>query len=333
MAESPPLKPPTGADRATLVPKPDEAAPTQLEQSIANADEMIGYAARYGVNIPTEALQTITAAKEAYKNGSLGAAEEAKFYTAFNDISKAIAPVTPASLDACLNERATTYKAWPWSKPISLSYAKAAVRRYHRTAFIALIVLLATQVYWVIGATLVSSIPQLNPRQGQISRENDRASAKPLPSIGPLQSSPTPTDAEAQSNQPETATPSPYTSPLQSSPATTDAEAQSNEPETANDGNGIENGAPRHSSIASRGLERSVAMATGLVGQDYSRARNGYGQFAVEGWDQCAVRSHCFADLRFATALRLGRRDGLRHAKFDLLDKRPHVQTGARSRV
>ena len=305
MAESPPLKPPTGADRATLVPKPDEAAPTQLEQSIANADEMIGYAARYGVNIPTEALQTITAAKEAYKNGSLGAAEEAKFYTAFNDISKAIAPVTPASLDACLNERATTYKAWPWSKPISLSYAKAAVRRYHRTAFIALIVLLATQVYWVIGATLVSSIPQLNPRQGQISRENDRASAKPLPSIGPLQSSPTPTDAEAQSN----------------------------EPETANDGNGIENGAPRHSSIASRGLERSVAMATGLVGQDYSRARNGYGQFAVEGWDQCAVRSHCFADLRFATALRLGRRDGLRHAKFDLLDKRPHVQTGARSRV
>jgi hypothetical protein len=142
---------------------------------------MIGYASRFGVNIPTEALQTIMAAKEAYKNGSLGAADEAKFYTSFNDISKAIAPVTPASLDACLNERATTYKAWPWSKAIPLSYAKVAVRHYHRTAFIALMALLAMQVYWVVGATLVSSIPQLNPQQSQSSRENDRGSAKPSP--------------------------------------------------------------------------------------------------------------------------------------------------------
>lgn len=182
-------------------PLPQAPEPTQLEESIAAADMMIGYAARYGVNVPTDAIQIITKAKESCKKGLLKAEQEAKFYGAFNEISKAIAPVTPASLEACLDESAVAYKRWPWSTATLMSHAKVAVRRYHRRAFIALIALLITQVYWAIGATLISSIPELNQKE-QTSQENSRTAPKPSPPANPdALSAGTDENAETEENE------------------------------------------------------------------------------------------------------------------------------------
>jgi len=154
---------------------------------------MIGYAARYAVTIPTEAIRTVTTVKEACGKGTVTAEQEANFYGAFNEISKAIAPVTPASLDACLTEFKVKSKWWRGSNEATgMTYAKLAVQRSHRLAFIALIVLLVVQVYWVIGATLVSSIPELNRKESQPPfADSARTSPAPSPWATPAPSTST----------------------------------------------------------------------------------------------------------------------------------------------
>jgi hypothetical protein len=189
--------------------------PTRLEQSILAADQMIGYAARYAVNIPAEAIHTVTAIKEACGKGAVGAEQEANFYSAFNTISAAIAPVTPASLDACLTEIKVKPKWWQGPDDVAgMTYAKLAVYHYRRLAFAALIVLLVIQVYWVIGATLVSSIPQLNRKEGQSPPANSATTSSASTSTTAV----TPSPATA-------AQPSPATAPADAAAAASAAAA------------------------------------------------------------------------------------------------------------
>ena len=73
-----------------------------------------------------------------------------------------------------------------------MTYAKLAVYHYRRMAFVALIALLVIQVYWVIGATLVSSIPQLNRKDGQSPPANSATTSPATsPPTAPSPSPPT----------------------------------------------------------------------------------------------------------------------------------------------
>jgi hypothetical protein len=140
-----------------------ESAPPAEEY--ADADLLVGYLMREGVPIKPEVLMGL-ARGSAPDAGGLTDQEKSIFYGAYSELAKLASPVTAESLRACSDERAGTWKKWPWSTPQQLSLAERAVQRHHTWAFVALIVLLIVQIYWLIGASLISGIKQQNNDTG-----------------------------------------------------------------------------------------------------------------------------------------------------------------------
>jgi hypothetical protein len=113
---------------------------------------------RGGATIKPETLTAIESAQDAHANNSLAAEARTQFLMAYGELAKLAAPVTAESLRACSNECATPWKRWHWSVAKPYSEAERAVLRHHTWGSVALIVLLLVQIYWLIGATLISGI-------------------------------------------------------------------------------------------------------------------------------------------------------------------------------
>jgi hypothetical protein len=127
---------------------------TTLAPACSDAGLLIMHLMRAGVTVTPETLAAIEDAQAA----DATADARTKFLMAYGELAKLAAPVTAESLRACSNECATPWKRWPWSTAKPFSQAERAVLRHHTWGSVALIVLLLVQIYWLIGATLISGI-------------------------------------------------------------------------------------------------------------------------------------------------------------------------------
>ncbi|MBC7684826.1 MAG: hypothetical protein H7176_06310 [Bdellovibrionales bacterium] len=116
-----------------------------LAEAIRDAHLVLAHAARAGVALHAEVIQTIVDIGALAATEQIDNAQEAKFWGVWNQLSKAVSPLTIASL------RANTVVD-PGGRFFGpRTQARKAELRYRTYAIVALIVLLITQAYWLFG--------------------------------------------------------------------------------------------------------------------------------------------------------------------------------------
>ena len=128
---------------------------------LKDAELLIAYVVRSGLATDQALIDTIIEARGKIAAGTLTPAEESAFYLAVNTLAAKLAPVSAESLRACSTEFGVTKKSLWMREPYKCSRARLAVRNQRRWALFALALLLITQIYWLIGSSLVSHIPAL----------------------------------------------------------------------------------------------------------------------------------------------------------------------------
>lgn len=152
---TPPAAPCTGAD--------DEASKHDLfVESVDNAELLLGYVNRNGIDVDSKVVVAVTAARDLVREAKHDPAQEQALYEAYRTLAKLVAPVSVASLRDSLDVFGLLRKRWGFfGERVRCSLATIACRRQKAWAFVALILLVLVQSYWVVGNNLVESIPNL----------------------------------------------------------------------------------------------------------------------------------------------------------------------------
>lgn len=138
--------------------------PNALEQAIADAELLINYAGRFGVDVEYKVLRAIARARELFNRGQLRGEVAADFYQKFIALSKAVCPVTVRSLRSCIIEQES--RTWIFLR-CKETPADQALNRHRRWGFAGLLFLTVIQTYWVIGSFLTTNLPILSDDEKQ----------------------------------------------------------------------------------------------------------------------------------------------------------------------
>ena len=146
---------------------------TSLAPACSDAELLVTYLMREGITIKPETLKAIEQGQATDPAHPLTADAKTNFFAAYSELAKLAAPVSAESLRACSDDCGTPWKRWPWSVPRKVSQAERAVLRHHAWASIALALLLVVQIYWLIGATLISGIKRqdVHPDQSAVTTQ------------------------------------------------------------------------------------------------------------------------------------------------------------------
>lgn len=137
-----------------------------LTEPVRNAQMLLSYAAEAGIDLLPETIEAIVRMRHCCENGQLPeelATLETRFVQATETLAKAVSPVTVMSLRASYDKRPDLsltgrFRTLLWQSPSQVSLAVLSVRRFRFWAFVALVLLLFVQIYWVIGSSLTSDV-------------------------------------------------------------------------------------------------------------------------------------------------------------------------------
>lgn len=137
-----------------------------LTEPVRNAQMLLSYAAEAGIDLLPETIEAIVRMRHCCENGQLPeelATLETRFVQATETLAKAVSPVTVMSLRASYDKRPDLsltgrFRTLLWQSPSQVSLAALSVRRFRFWAFVALVLLLFVQIYWVIGSSLTSDV-------------------------------------------------------------------------------------------------------------------------------------------------------------------------------
>lgn len=161
---------------------------TSLDPACSDARLLVTYLMREGVTVTPETLAAIESAQGADATLPLNPDAKLKLLMAYSEVAKLASPVSAQSLRDCSDDFPTLWKRWPWSDPRKVSQADKAVLRHHTWGSVALAVLLVVQIYWLIGATLVSGIKRQDQHpSGEQSTATAQASPTPVELKTPAQ--------------------------------------------------------------------------------------------------------------------------------------------------
>jgi hypothetical protein len=147
----------------------DSSTVPQLPDAISDAQLLLSYAARHGIALPDELVKTIVKSK-AYLTANPTPDEEAEFWQKLTALTKAVDPVSVESLRASAKQLPDE-SLWNrigvriGGEAKTITYAGSAVRRFRVWTLLALIVLLVSQIFWVVGHTVVKETGTLLERQ------------------------------------------------------------------------------------------------------------------------------------------------------------------------
>lgn len=152
-----------------------------LARAIHDAHLMLSYAAENGIALDESHVRTLVESENL-----LGADHEAgstelqdrlvHFWTTYDEVVRAMSPVTPASLAASL-ETSGRGGGWigklldQWLGPQNRTRAHASIAKYSWISLLVLFFLLAVQVYWVIGSRLEAQSTQLIAQSEELSKQ------------------------------------------------------------------------------------------------------------------------------------------------------------------
>ena len=142
-------------------------------EAAKDAKLLLAYAARNGIDLDADIVTSITRSVAAIRDRSLTPEEEADFWLQFNALSKQVEPVNVSSLRATVDWHGEPVGLrWPGGKGRrKLSLAGLEIRRYRFWAVFALVLLLFTQIYFLIGSAIVENISTLPTKINELKVE------------------------------------------------------------------------------------------------------------------------------------------------------------------
>jgi hypothetical protein len=145
-----------GQGNAIPPQKAEKSPPSALEELLEDAELLAGYATRYGVSNVLDASLTVARARKWFSERALlDDAEKQQLCAAFRTLAEAVAPVTPASIQASLKRYG--HPVGLFRKQKSLSTIEITRRWYYAIA--ACIILFVFQALWTVGSNLLSALP------------------------------------------------------------------------------------------------------------------------------------------------------------------------------
>ncbi len=139
-----------------------------LQNAVLDAERLLAYSSEFGIEINEKHIRTLVDAKVFEKNNSWTAKAEADFWISFRILSKNIQPVSVDSIRASSEpvKVSNNFLSKIFTKKRSL--VRRSVKWYTGFALIAMIIMIALQVYSIIGTDLLSKVNYGNARMLEI---------------------------------------------------------------------------------------------------------------------------------------------------------------------
>ncbi len=136
-----------------------------LRDALVDAEILLSHASEYGISIDPKYIKAIVTAKKNEQSGDWFEEEEIDFWIAFQTLSKAILPVSIDSLRAAsVPKDQRISKINKFLGRTKKSLVERSVSFYRRFALIAMLIMLALQIYSLIGTALLAKYNSDNTR-------------------------------------------------------------------------------------------------------------------------------------------------------------------------
>ena len=136
----------------------------ELSDALKKTFKMLDYSTHRGIKLTSDDIANVVVAERALRDNNITDAQEVAFWSSASAISKAIAPVTIESLNASLPQRS----GWR-----GRSLAASAASRYRVLTVLTLAALLLFQIYWLVGATVITDLKEIRTRLEKFGLEYD----------------------------------------------------------------------------------------------------------------------------------------------------------------
>jgi hypothetical protein len=136
-----------------------------LSDAIKKTFKMLDYSTHRGIKLTSDDITNVVVAERALRGNNITDAQEVAFWESASAISKAISPVTIESLDASLPQT---------DGRRGKSLAASAASKYRVLTVLALAALLLFQIYWLVGATVITDLKEIRTRLEKLGPEYDR---------------------------------------------------------------------------------------------------------------------------------------------------------------
>ena len=147
--------------------EPTPQANPVLRRAIAEADLLLAYAAENGIELDDGVLATIVGARQLpdVAADATAVAATTKFWEAYGSLARAVQPVSSDSIEATMSRQGRRGFAGRLLDrlfgPKLTTLAERSIYRFSLASFVVLVLLLAVQMYWVIGNRLEAQAAQL----------------------------------------------------------------------------------------------------------------------------------------------------------------------------
>lgn len=137
-----------------------------LRRAVAEANLLLAYAAENGIEIERKVIETVVgAARPAGADSEADIAATTRFWEAYGVVARAVHPVTSDSIEATMVRQGRRGITAPLLDrlfgPKLTTHAERSIYRFSIASFLVLVILLAVQMYWVIGNRLEAQSAQL----------------------------------------------------------------------------------------------------------------------------------------------------------------------------
>ena len=147
----------------------------QIERAITDAQNLVAYTAREGIEVDEEILKTLIIAKTKWDAGEWSTEFTVQFWEAFRQMNQLIKPATVASVRAiCLEPKKSGFRGFLQSQ-YGRTEASQTVTRYTIWTLGVLLFVLIFQIYWVIGNSLSVKLTELLDNEIQLTNAINQA--------------------------------------------------------------------------------------------------------------------------------------------------------------
>ena len=135
----------------------------QPMEYVEEAFLLLAYAAQQGIEVEQSQVATLVNAKNDLEQGGLSPEREIEFWMAFDNLSRAVQPVSIASLKAtrAYDDRQNKQGIISTQSP----KADRTIKVYQKWSLVILAFLLIVQVYWLIGSVIITAVAKEIPEQ------------------------------------------------------------------------------------------------------------------------------------------------------------------------
>ncbi len=148
------------------------APASALDQAIQGAQLLLAFAAQRGIEIDPEIVNKVVRCAGLRRSGEVDAGAEAELWIAYRVLAAKVAPATVDSLRATYDPHPHfTSTLWLKLSGAQVTLARWTALRYRSLAVCTLLLLVAIQVFWLIGWSLTSDILVLEKEVQQLFDE------------------------------------------------------------------------------------------------------------------------------------------------------------------